>query len=117
MKCRHHASATPATLQTYPNTASLDYSCYTDIEVDKPGVGLTVKVAGLRSHCLEFEPLLFVEITPGGLTACHPSEVGKMSTSLLATGTTASEVQPSSQQWCNQQAEAAYKIMKIMLIR
>ena len=37
-------------------------------EVNKPSVGLMVKVAGLRSYGLELEPLSAIEITPGGLT-------------------------------------------------
>ena len=58
-----------------------------------------VKVAGLRSSGLEFEPLfLIVELTPGGVdSACHPSEVGKKSTSLLVTEGIASAVQPRPQ--------------------
>ena len=47
----------------------------------KPGVGLTVKVAGLRSLDLEFECLSAAE--SGGIDlACHP-EVSEMSTSVL----------------------------------
>ena len=49
-----------------------------------PGVGLMVRVVGLRSKDPEFKSCLAVELIPGGVdSACHPSEVGKMSTSLL----------------------------------
>ena len=44
-------------------------------------------------------------------SACHPSEVGKMSTSLLRTWDTTSVARPRSQQWCNQQPQAAYVII------
>ena len=50
-----------------------------------PGVGLMVKVLGLRSKGPEFKSHLAVELIPGGVdSACHPSEVGKMSASMLA---------------------------------
>ena len=46
-----------------------------------------VRVAGLGSSGLEFEPLLVVELTRGGVdSAYHPSEVGEMSTSVLVIG-------------------------------
>ena len=49
-----------------------------------PGVGLRVRVVGLGSQDLEFKSHLAVELIPGGVdSACHPSEVGKMSASLL----------------------------------
>ena len=49
-----------------------------------PGVGLMVRVAGLGSSGPEFKFHLAVELIPGGVnSACHPSEVGKMSASLL----------------------------------
>ena len=49
-----------------------------------PGVGLMVGVAGLESEGPEFKSHLAVELIPGGVdSACHPSEVGKMSTSML----------------------------------
>ena len=38
------------------------------LEESKPDDGLMVEVLGLRSLGLEFEPLLTIEITPGGLT-------------------------------------------------
>ena len=69
------------------------------IQEYKPGVGFMVKGAGLRSLGLEFEPLLGCWITPGrGDSACHPSEVSKMSTSLLLTGGTASAALPHFQE-------------------
>ena len=63
---------------------------------NKPGVGVTVKVAALRSYGLEFEPpwvnTRWVD------SACHPTEVGKMSTNILETRGTASAAQLHSQQ-------------------
>ena len=49
-----------------------------------PGVGLMVRVVVLGSLDPEFKSPSAVELTPGGVDlACHPSEVGKMSTSSL----------------------------------
>ena len=49
-----------------------------------PGVGLMVRVAGLGSQDPEFKSCSAVEFIPGGAnSACHPSEVGKMSASML----------------------------------
>ena len=49
-----------------------------------PGVGLMVMVAGFGSSGPEFKSYLAVELIPGGVdSACHPSEVSKMSASLL----------------------------------
>ena len=49
-----------------------------------PGVGLMVRVVGLGSQGPEFKSCLAVEFIPGVVdSACHPSEVDKMSTSLL----------------------------------
>ena len=46
-----------------------------------PGLGLMVRVVGLDP---EFKSRLAVELIPGGVdSACHPSEVGKVSASLL----------------------------------
>ena len=54
-----------------------------------------VQVAGLRSQGLEFEPLSAVELTQGGVdSACHPSDVGQMSTSVLVIEGPASTAQP-----------------------
>ena len=48
-----------------------------------PGVGSVVRVVGLGSHDPEFKSHSVVELIPGGVdSACHPSEVGKMSASL-----------------------------------
>ena len=48
------------------------------------GVGLMVRVVGLGSYDPEFKSHLAVELIPGGVDpACHPSEVGEMSSSLL----------------------------------
>ena len=49
-----------------------------------PGVGLMLRVVGLGTLDPEFKSLLVVELIPGGVdSACHPSEVGKMSANLL----------------------------------
>ena len=49
-----------------------------------PGVGLMVSVAGFGSSDPEFKSHSAVELIPGGVnSACHPSEVGKMSASML----------------------------------
>ena len=49
-----------------------------------PGVGLMDRVAGLGSEGLEFKSCLAIELIPGVVdSACHPSEVDKMSASLL----------------------------------
>ena len=43
-----------------------------------------VRAVGLRSCNPEFKSPFSVELIPGGVdSACHPSEVGKMSASLL----------------------------------
>ena len=48
------------------------------------GVGLMVWVVGLGSQDPEFKSPSDVELIPGGVdSACHPSEVGIMSASLL----------------------------------
>ena len=48
-----------------------------------PGVGFVVCVVGLGSEDPEFK-YLAVELIPGGVvSAYHPSEVGKMSASLI----------------------------------
>ena len=49
-----------------------------------PGVGLMVRVVGFGSLGPEFKSCSAVELIPGGVnSACHPSEVGKMSASIL----------------------------------
>ena len=51
---------------------------------DMPGVGFIVWSVGLGSKDSEFKSHSDVELIPGGVdSACHPSEVGKMSASLL----------------------------------
>ena len=43
-----------------------------------------VRVLGLGSEGPEFKPCSAVELIPGGVNlACHPSEVGKISASML----------------------------------
>ena len=54
------------------------------MRLDMPGVGLMVRVVGLGSKGPEFKSCFAIELIPGGVdSACHPSEVSKMSTSLL----------------------------------
>ena len=49
-----------------------------------PGVGLMVGVVGLGSLDPELKSPSDIELIPGGVdSACYPSEVGKMSASLL----------------------------------
>ena len=49
-----------------------------------PGVGLIVREVGFGSSGPEFKSCSAVELIPGRVnSACHPSEVGKMSVSLL----------------------------------
>ena len=49
-----------------------------------PGVGFMVGVVGLGSDNPEFKSHSAVELIPGGVdSACYPSEVGKMSSSML----------------------------------
>ena len=48
------------------------------------GYGLMVRVVGLGYEDPEFKSSSAVELIPGGVdSACHPSEVSKMSASLL----------------------------------
>ena len=48
------------------------------------GVGLMVRVVGLGYYDTEFKSQLAVELIPGGVdSACHPSELGKTSASML----------------------------------
>ena len=49
-----------------------------------PGVGIMVRVVGFGSSGPEFKSHSAVELIPGGVnSACHLSEVGKMSASML----------------------------------
>ena len=49
-----------------------------------PGVDLMVSVVGVESSGLELKSCWAIELIPGGVdSACHPSELGTMSTSLL----------------------------------
>ena len=49
-----------------------------------PGVGFMVRVVGLGSKNPELKSCFSVELLPVGVdSACHPSEVSKMSASLL----------------------------------
>ena len=54
------------------------------ITIHMPGVGLMVRVVGLGSSGPELKSRLAVQLIPGGVgSACHPSEVSKMSASML----------------------------------
>jgi len=49
-----------------------------------PGIGFMDRVLGLGSEDPEFKSCSAVELIPGGVdSACHPSDVGKMSASML----------------------------------
>ena len=49
-----------------------------------PGVGLMVRVVGVGSYGPEFKSRSTVELIPGGVNStCRPSEVSKMSASML----------------------------------
>ena len=49
-----------------------------------PGVGLMVRVVGFGSEGPEFKSRSEVELITGEVNStCHPSEVGKMSASML----------------------------------
>ena len=49
-----------------------------------PGAGLMVRMAGFGSSGPEFKSRSAIELIPGGVnSACHPSEVGKMSANML----------------------------------
>ena len=54
------------------------------VHIGMPDLGLMVRVVGLGSQDPEFKSHSSVESTLGGVdSTCHPSEVGKMSASLL----------------------------------
>jgi len=64
-------------------------------------------VLALRLRWLTWDArvLRCTELTPGGVdSACHPSEVGKMSTSVLVIGALHQRHSHGHNQWCNQQA-------------
>ena len=49
-----------------------------------PGAGFMVRAVGFGSKGPEFKSRSAVELLPGGVnSACHPSEVGKISASML----------------------------------
>ena len=49
-----------------------------------PGVGLMVGVVGFGTEGAEYKSCSAVELVPGGVnSACHPSQVSKMSASML----------------------------------
>ena len=76
----------------------------------KPGVCLTVKVAGLRSSGLEFKtlPCRWNRLSQT-IRCCHPSKVGQMSTSWLVTGALYQRHSHISRKWFSQQPQAAYE--------
>ena len=52
-----------------------------------PGVHFMVRMVGLGSSGPEFKSCFAVELIPGAVdSACHPSKVSKMSTSILLAG-------------------------------
>ena len=54
------------------------------IDIIVPGVGFMVRMVGLGSEGPEFKFCSAIELIPGRVnSACLPSEVSKMSTSLL----------------------------------
>ena len=62
------------------------------------GVGLMVRVVGLGSWDPEFKSASADELIPGGVdSVCHPSEVGKMSASLLVSSGGVATVQCCAQ--------------------
>ena len=66
-----------------------DFSVFCSIHFPfyMPGVGLMVRVVGLGSYDPEFKSYSPVELIPGGVnSACHSSEVGKMSARLSCVG-------------------------------
>ena len=72
-----------------------------------------VQVAGLRSQGLEFEPLPAVELTQGGVdSACHPSDVGEMSSSALVIEAPASTAHPRPQN----DATSSHRLHTIALV-
>ena len=79
-----------------------------------PGVGLMVRVVGLGSWCPEFKSCSAVELIPGGVdSACHLSEVGKMSTSLpgiLCWSGNPSRIVPNSQGDCLGSTNALHRV-------
>ena len=75
-----------------------------------PGVGLMVRVADFGSEGPEFKSHSAVESIPGGVnSACHPSEVGKMSASLLVYCGDPSRIVPNSQGDCLSSTNALHR--------
>ena len=77
------------------------------------GVGLMVRVVGLGSEDPEFKSRSAVELIPGGVdSACHPSEVGKMSASMLLYRRSGdpSRIVSNSQGDCLGSTDALYRI-------
>ena len=71
-----------------------------------PGVGLMDRVVGLGYEGPKFKSCFAVELIPCGVdSACHPSEVGKMSINLLV-----SWIVPNSQGDCLSSTNALHRV-------
>ena len=69
-------------IKAYPLMSLSNFRCLHLLSL--PGVSLMVRVVGLESSDPELKSHSVVELIPGGVDfACHPSEVGKLSASLL----------------------------------
>ena len=78
-----------------------------------PSVGLMVRVVGFGSKGPEFKSRSAVELILGGFnSACHPSEVGKMSASMLVycRSDDPSRIVPNSQGDCLSNTNALYRV-------
>ena len=78
-----------------------------------PGVGLMVGVVGFGSQGPEYKSHSAVELIPCGVdSACHPSEEGKMSTSLLVdcVGVSEARIVPNSQGDCLGSTNALHRV-------
>ena len=80
----------------------------------EPGVSLLVRVVGFGSSIPEFQSRSAVELIPGGVnSACHPSEVGKMSAQLagiLRRSGDPSRIVPNSQGDCLSSTDALHRV-------
>ena len=76
-----------------------------------PGVGLMVRVVGFGSEGPELKSRSAVELIPGGAnSACHPSKVGKMSTSMLVYCGDPSRIVPNNQEDCLSSTNALHRV-------
>uniref|UniRef100_A0A8C4N8D0 Ras homolog, mTORC1 binding n=1 Tax=Eptatretus burgeri TaxID=7764 RepID=A0A8C4N8D0_EPTBU len=75
------------------------------------GVCLMVRVVGLGSNNPELKSHLVVQLIPGGVdSACHPSEVGKMSASMLVYCGDPSRIVSNSQGDCFGSTKALHRV-------